>query len=296
MSKTLLGPEIFPVCARLREILKEACQSLSRERVGRAWGVRTSWEGAARDASCPLLFVSTLGDVDSNFVRQVRSLAKRPRQFLFIAEGLPYEGIAERLAWLNVRDPGRIHLARAKTHKELFELLRRLLVTLDADDQSERILDAWWEGDTLVVLSPRFQRLHVPLVKLPSLRDNSRGLDVFEIDLDGAYVYWPELDVHLGWEQFAQAIDDKAYLKARQQSIEFNKCYGSAIRSLRQRRGLLQSDINGLTPRQVGRIERGECRATHSALTKLAKAHGINTSDYMAEVAKLVGSQVAAKG
>jgi hypothetical protein len=56
----------------------------------------------------------------------------------------------------------------------------------------------------------------------------------------------------------------------------------------RQKSKLRQSDIKGLTPRQVGRIERGECRATHNALSKLAKAHKMGLSDYMNELANLM--------
>lgn len=40
-----------------------------------------------------------------------------------------------------------------------------------------------------------------------------------------------------------------------------------------------------LTPPQVGRIERGECRAPHAALSKPAKAHETSTSDFMARLA-----------
>jgi hypothetical protein len=156
-------------------------------------------------------------------------------------------------------------------------------------DQTERIFDAWWEDDVLVVLSPRFHRLHAPLKKLVPLKRASReDLDRFEIDEEGAYIYWPSLDVHLGWEQFLQATDEKAYLRARQQSGEFNRRYGAAIRALRERTGLLQTDIKGLTSRQIGRIERGECRATLSALTKLAQAHRTDLTSYLDELASLM--------
>ncbi len=29
----------------------------------------------------------------------------------------------------------------------------------------------------------------------------------FVIDPDGSFVHWPDLDVHLGWNQFLQAVD-----------------------------------------------------------------------------------------
>ncbi len=93
-------------------------------------------------------------------------------------------------------------------------------------------------------------------------------------------------DIHLGWEQFEGAVDETAYLKAKQQVEGFNKAYGAAIEALRKEKGLRQSDIEGLTPRQVGRIESGQCRATLSALRKLAKAHHMSVNEYLEELSK----------
>ncbi len=233
-----------------------------------------------------LLLVSFLGEVDDAFIEMVRSLKQRPPSFLLFSRDLPSQAIAERLAKLHVRNPERIHVARAQSEKSVQEILRRLLLTLWEKDEPECILDAWLEGDTFVVLSPRFKRLHVPVSKLKPLKGKSRkDLEKFEIDEDGAYIYWPTLDVHLGWEQFAQALDTEAHLKTSQQSAEFNKRYGEAIHKLRRQKELRQSDIAGLSARQVGRVERGQCRATHATLNKLAKSHGMSTTDYMAGIA-----------
>ena len=106
-------------------------------------------------------------------------------------------------------------------------LAGRLLAALDCGDDEHRILDAWWEEQTLVVVSPSragFQKIRVPLEKLSSLKDCSRDkLRGFEIDPDGLFIYWPKLDVHLGWEQFETAVDQQAYLRVKQQSDEFNR-------------------------------------------------------------------------
>jgi hypothetical protein len=156
------------------------------------------------------------------------------------------------------------------------------------DCVENRITDAWWEGTTLVVVSPTpegFRKLRVPLEKLPVLqRLPDDQCQNFEIDEEGIFLYWPDGDIHLGWEQFEYAVDKAASLKARQQTKAFNKVYGAAIRKLRQEKGLRQSDIEGLTARQVGRIESGQ-RATLSALQKLAKSHGMNINEYVNELA-----------
>jgi hypothetical protein len=161
---------------------------------------------------------------------------------------------------------------------------------LDRADEDNRILDAWWEEAKFVAVSPTaggFRKLRVPVEKLPILQTLSREeRDAFEIDEDGTFIYWPSGDIHLGWEQFECAVDEAAHLKARQQAEGFNKAYGAAIQALRKEKGLRQSDVEGLTPRQVGRIESGQCRATLSALRKLAKAHDMSVSEYMEEVSR----------
>ncbi len=53
-----------------------------------------------------------------------------------------------------------------------------------------------------------------------------------------------------------------------------------------RRLGIEQSKVEGLTERQLRRIERGECRATTAALTALAKAHGLDANTYMERLAK----------
>jgi len=127
----------------------------------------------------------------------------------------------------------------------------------------------------------------MPMERLPVLRGLSKEeRETFEIGEDDTFIYWPDGDIHLGWEQFECAVDETARLKAMQQTEGFNKVYGAAIEALRKEKGLRQSDIEGLTPRQVGRIESGQCRVTLSALRKLAKVHDMSVSEYMEELSK----------
>lgn len=251
-------------------------------RVAWEWDELTRWQS-------PLLLVFEAHMVDdSDWLRHLRLLRNRLRAYLVLTAEVPCQGIAEKLARLNVRDPARVHVAEVQTFEEEKVLIERLFLALGSGEEHKRILGAWWEGDTFVVVNPRFKRLHVPVGRIGSLSGQPREkLQDLQIDEDGVFVYWPELDVHLGWEQFAQAANQEEYLRARQQSAEFNAQYGQAIRRLRRKQKLRQSDMKGLTSRQVGRIERGECRATHSALSKLARSHGMSTSEYLAELADL---------
>jgi hypothetical protein len=44
--------------------------------------------------------------------------------------------------------------------------------------------------------------------------------------------------------------------------------------------------MEGLTDRQLRRIEQGESRATSAAITALAAAHGLDANAYMERLAK----------
>jgi hypothetical protein len=129
--------------------------------------------------------------------------------------------------------------------------------------------------------------LHVPISSVRALSGQPRAeLRNFVIDPDGSFVHWPDLDVHLGWNQFLQAIDPEELRKAQQRTEGHNKRYGAAIRKLREEAGISQSKVDGLTDRQIRRIEQGECRATTGAISALARAHGFDANAYMERLAK----------
>jgi len=260
----------------------------------RGWRRIKSWDHLPSRGTTRLFIVCALEDLSRERIaefRKLKELKGRDKVFLLLKGGMPSRAVVDRMTWLDVRDDSRVHFAETDREDE-GALAERLLVALDCGDDEHRILEAWWEEETLVVVSPcstGFKKVRVPLLKLPSLKGHLKhALEDLEIDEDGIFIYWPQLDVHLGWEQFATAVDQKAYLRAKQQSDAFNRSYGSAIRKLRTQSSLRQSDIGGLTARQVGRIERGECRATHAALTKLAGAHQMSLSEYLNKLATLI--------
>src|SRR5439155_20528584 len=115
-----------------------------------------------------------------------------------------------------------------------------------------------------------FDRLDVPTVQIPALKNaEDSKLQEFEMDEDGAFIYWPELDVHLGWSQLHQLVNPGAALKAAQRSDEFNQRYGKAVRKVRELAGLQSHEVPELSEKQLGRIERGECRLTSNAIQAL---------------------------
>lgn len=64
---------------------------------------------------------------------------------------------------------------------------------------NHNIIDAYLAGNTLLVRGPKHRMPHVPVNSIPLLRE--QPLDVlrnFEIDPDGSFIVWPDVDVHLG--------------------------------------------------------------------------------------------------
>ncbi len=210
------------------------------------------------------------------------------KRFLLFAGQTPVEAIGELVAALRVGSRERLHLARLEVDDEL-SYLRRLIAGIIAGEHDGTIMDAWWDADKFVVISPTFERLHVPVAAIPKIsKADPDDRAKFQIDEYGDFVYWPSHDVHMGWSQFQQAINPMAKLRAEQKDRRFNQRYGKAVRTVREAVGLNQDGIAGLDARTVGRIERGETRATSNALEKLAKAHSMTATDYMAKLAELL--------
>ena len=154
---------------------------------------------------------------------------------------------------------------------------------------SGNIMDAYLTGEVLLVCGPKHRLMCVPVASIASLRNQPvTVLQNFQIDPDGSFIHWPDIDVHLGWDQLLQAVDPAEVRNAKRRSTEFNRRYGAAIRALRVANGLTQSQIPGLTEHQLHRIEHGECRATTSALRSLATAHGLDVNAYMERVARMM--------
>lgn len=199
--------------------------------------------------------------------------------------------MASRLTSLQIRSPHRFYVADLQWGGGKTEyagkILQRLASILETKDNLDRVLDARMERDTLRVISPDFRRLEIPIVKIPSFEHEARSaIEDFTIDTDGSFIYWPKLDVHLGWEQLEQIVNPESALKARQKSHEFNVRYGDAVRKAREQAGLGYSDISGISGKQLRRIEKGECRLTSKAVEALSAAHKLTPNKYLGRLAK----------
>ena len=96
--------------------------------------------------------------------------------------------------------------------------------------------------------------------------------------------------MHLGWTQLQQLVNPVAALKASQKSQEFNKRYGRAVQKVHEEAGLKPSDIPEVSEKQLGRIEKGECRLTSNAIETLSKAHSLKANEYLQKLAEALST------
>lgn len=241
----------------------------------------------ARGGTVPTIFVSRLADIAVAAGKKSRE-AGRPKYLLF-SEGMPVEAVASRLPRLDVRDASRVHVAKKADAESIAEIMYRLFRALAHPKEVHSIVDAWVERDDLVLLSPSFERLSLPLGKLAKVVGKSKNqIKAFEIDRDGRFMFWPRSEVHLGWEQMEQIVDPAKAVAAEEKTRDFNRKYGLAIRGLREEKKLTQSAIGGLTERHLRRIEQGKQPVTSSALRALAKAHGMAVEEYLKQLARRI--------
>jgi hypothetical protein len=114
------------------------------------------------------------------------------------------------------------------------DLLLYLAGTSDAASKSDRILVARIMNGVLQVVSSDLRRLDVPLASIPALARHSRvAQGEFEVGKDGACLYWPRLDIKLGWEQLEQIANSLSARAARHIARQSGKRSGG--RRIRRR-------------------------------------------------------------
>lgn len=249
------------------------------------WLLRRHSAGAAGFRSVYVLWANLLNnDLRSWLARHDH---KRSR-YLLLGEELSADTFVKYALDLNVRRWDRLYTLNCPKDAAIrtaLQLLLRLFPGLQ-DSAHPRILNATLEGNELFVVSTNFDKLRIPVDQVPPLKNAPPAtLKRFEIDEDGAFIFWPDLDLHLGWEQLASIKSPLAALKAQQKQNAFNKRFGLAVQSLRAEYGLRQADVKKLSERQLQRIENGECRATSRALAALSEAHGLSLNDYLEKLA-----------
>lgn len=235
------------------------------------------------------LFVVTSATALPDVSRCVSEAARRHRlQGVFIRNDLGREWINqifERAALRRIRN--------ALVHSDT-RVLHRLLKAASIGAERSLIADATVAGDRLFVMDCAFRLYEMPFDAYPALRRIPPGeRDDFEIVLDGAFVHWPRHDVDLDLESVLVAVDPERRRIADVERLAEDEAFGAAVRALRERAGLLQAQVEGLSERQVRRIEKGEVTATVDAIEKLAASHHADVGAYLESLAEHMGRPVA---
>lgn len=286
--EVLVGPSLYEAALRaFKAVRKRRSDASDSVRLG-PWGEVGAAGWRERIHGGDVVVLAGMDDAVGPVAKTLKEARRPAAKYLLVGSPTTtLAAVADRVASLDVRTSQRLHVAQPRDRKEESELLQRFFAALGPSGEAEAILDARCEGDRLVVRSTKLNRIDAPQASFPALRKASHADRAdFEVDVDGSYLYWPRLDVHLGWEQLRQAVEPGAKTSAIARSAEFNRRYGAAIRRFREERKLTQDLSIELSSRQLRRIEQGACRATRTALAQLAAAHGLPLADYLGELAR----------
>ncbi len=248
-------------------------------------GLVVSRVSSRRVLQCRHLFVLTRATRMESTVETISELRERVRVFFVYADVKP-EWIPETLYRSKFRA-----LRILIVHSSDDPVVGRVLRAWNMNAQDKLIADAAVVGDALEVRSCAMERFKVPFDAIPALaRIPVDERSAFEIDHDGGRISWPDADVDLGLDSLVRATCPEARDQADRDATLRDARLGAAISQLREARALTQSQIPGLSERQVRRIEHGESRPRISTLEMLARAHRTSLRKYLDQVARIAST------
>ncbi|HEY3816077.1 MAG TPA: helix-turn-helix domain-containing protein [Polyangiaceae bacterium] len=167
------------------------------------------------------------------------------------------------------------------------EAVRRLLLAHGSGAEKELMASASLDDGKLVVWSCEPRRFEVAVSEIPVLAMmNAHDLVKLELSTSGSRLRWPDADIDLDLDTIREHADPNVRRENETRARQEAARYADAIRRFREERGLKQSDIEGLTDRQVRRLEEGETVPQIDTLRRLAAAHGMTIDDYLQALAK----------
>lgn len=215
--------------------------------------------------------------------QQLPRRATGPDTWYLVLNDLPVPALMRLPSALRLHRPDqRLHV----TEDPL--AVRRLVIARARPDPIEGIVDAYVVGETLNLLLGDLSFREFPIRRIPGLeRLPAAAWPCFELDEDGSFLRWADHDLFLGVSQLLQAVDP-AYLADVEIERYARDSTGAAVSEMRGAHSLRQSDIPGLSERQVRRIEQGISRLTADAATKLAAAFDQSLREFLDELATRV--------
>jgi hypothetical protein len=167
------------------------------------------------------------------------------------------------------------------------DAVRRIVFARRSGAEKDLIASASIEDDKLVVWNCEPRRFEVAVAQIPVLAKlDADALAKFELSASGSRLRWPDADVDINLDTIREHADPEVRREHEARARQEATRYANAIRHLREERGLKQSDIVGLTDRQVRRLEEGGTVPQIETLRRLAAAHGMAVDDYLRELAK----------
>ncbi|MBI4704507.1 MAG: helix-turn-helix domain-containing protein [Deltaproteobacteria bacterium] len=167
---------------------------------------------------------------------------------------------------------------------------RRLMLARFHGAEKQIVASASIEDGILSVWSCEPRLYQLPVEDIPVLAAlGEEALRAFEVSETGSRIHWAEGDVDINMDTVREHADADYRKKHQDEHRKEAARYGKAIRALREKRGLSQKRIPGLSDRQVRRLEEGKTVPHLSSLRKVAEAHGMDIEAYLAELAKLSG-------
>jgi Protein of unknown function (DUF2442) len=165
---------------------------------------------------------------------------------------------------------------------------KRILAAWQAGAQEQLIAQATVIKDSLWVTDCALQTWEIPFKILPALAaiTPEKRAD-FEIDEDGSYLYWPSADLHLDLEALRATVDPEWQEKLAAERVMYDLRFGQALATVRKSHNLKQTDIPGISTRQIRRIEKGS-RPKLATLRKFSQAHGLSVNEYLEEIAQTI--------
>jgi len=202
------------------------------------------------------------------------------------------------LRTLFIRTDDNIQLLPQMLSEAKLRISRNILVHSKLD-VPKRVLTAWSLGcpdqlianaqvidDELIVMTCNHTLFRIDFEETPALeRIPVAQRHSFAISSEGSYIHWPEADVHIDLDAIRYAKDEAWRQKMDLERIVYDTRFGEAVAAVRRERGLTQSDIEGLSERQVRRIEKGE-RTKIATLAALARSHHLPLHDYLDVIAE----------
>ena len=167
---------------------------------------------------------------------------------------------------------------------------RRVLAAWQHGAQTELIANATVADDRLILISCEPKMYEIRFDQIPALRKIAPSQRRhFEIAKDGSFIWWPSQDIHLDLDAIKSVVDAAWRRRSDRLRRAHGGEYGAAIAAVRKEHGLKQTEVPGISERQLRRIERSGDVSVHT-LRGLAEAHGMALDDYMNAVAEKINA------